>query len=84
MPNSVSEFARRYRESDIARRMAQELEDHLAQERELEAESARLRDMVQREKHKWAFKSRPETLSIFGQIKYALLREYQQRWGDKW
>lgn len=84
IPSSIADFARRYRESDIAQRMAQELEEHLANERELKEETEALKTIVQREKHKHAIKKEPHTTSFFLQVKTAIVRDYQQRLGDKW
>lgn len=84
IPASIADFARRYRESDIAKRMAEELEQHLANEQELQSRTSDIKEIVQREKHKQAIKREPQTTSFWLQTKTALVREYQQRWGDQW
>jgi ATP-binding cassette subfamily G (WHITE) protein 2 (SNQ2) len=84
IPSSIADFARRYRESDVAKTMNEELERHLADQEALERETSALQAVVQREKHKYAIKREPHTTSYALQVKTALVREYQQRWGDQW
>ena len=39
---------------------------------------------LQNQKAKLAVKGRPERVSYFTQVRAALIRDYQQRWGDQW
>ncbi|KAK4056102.1 hypothetical protein OIO90_002833 [Microbotryomycetes sp. JL221] len=84
IPKTIPEFARRYRESDIAKRMQQELESYLGNTQALEQETQDAHAVVQREKHKYAIKREPHTVSFGRQVKASIVREAQQRWGDKW
>jgi len=83
VPTSSADFEKAYQNSDIAKRMREELEAHLEDE-------ARVRDteesqrQIQAQKSKRAPKSRPEKVDFMTQVKAALIRDYQQRWGDKW
>lgn len=72
IPKSIADFARRYRESDIGKAMAQELEEHLANEQALAEETEGLKTIVQREKQPKAFKSQPQTTSYPMQVRAAM------------
>ncbi|KAL8278573.1 hypothetical protein RQP46_009065 [Phenoliferia psychrophenolica] len=83
IPRTMLEFTERYRSSEIAQRMQQELDAHLANTAELEAETKALQTVVQNEKEPGAFKSYPQRMNFASQVKVALKREYRQRWGDQ-
>lgn len=83
VPTSPADFAQAYQKSDVAKRMQQELEEHLqdtSREQETEASKA----VVQQQKSRFAPKGRPERVDFFSQVKAALIRDYQMRWGDQW
>lgn len=82
VPTSPAEFAKLYQESEIAHRMRQELDEHLANQREQETQDTQA--VVQAQKSRWAPKGRPEKVDFFTQVRAALIRDYQQRWGDQW
>lgn len=84
IPGSIADFAKAYRESDIAKRMQRELEEHLADEEELRRATQGVKAIVQREKHKGAIKKEPHTTPFGLQVRTALIREYQQRLADRW
>lgn len=80
---SPAEFAEAYRKSSIAKRMQQELEEHLRDSsREEQTEASK--QVIQQQKNKLAPKKRPEKVDFFTQVKAALIRDYQMRWGDQW
>ena len=80
---SAADFAQAYEKSDIAKRMQQELEEHLRDtSREQETEDSK--KVIQQQKNKLAPKGRPEKVDFFTQVKAALIRDYQMRWGDQW
>jgi ABC-type multidrug transport system permease subunit len=64
--------------------MRDELNAHLEQEDELNKVTENAQSELQLQKHKWAFKGRPEKVNYFQQVHAALIRDYQQRWGDQW
>ncbi|KAK4049723.1 hypothetical protein OIV83_003998 [Microbotryomycetes sp. JL201] len=84
VPKTIAEFSRRYRDSDVARRMREELDSYLSNTDALDRETRDAKAVVQREKHKYAIKREPHTTSFARQVKASLIREYQQRWGDKY
>lgn len=84
IPASIAAFAEAYRKSDIAKRMNEELEQHLADEQELRRATEGVMTIVQREKHKGAIKKEPHTTPFLLQVRAALVRENQQRFADKY
>jgi len=84
VPTAPVEFAKRYAESDIAKRMNKELEEYLKDTTTLDRETGEAQDALQAQKTKRAMKSRPERVDYFTQVKTALIRDYQQRWGDQY
>lgn len=83
VPSSAVAFARAYADSPIAKRMRQELDAHLRSEA-TKADTEQAKGELQRQKDKYAPKKRPERVSYAKQVKAALIRDYQQRWGDQW
>lgn len=63
--------------------MQQELEEHL-RDSAREEETRASQDVIQQQKNKLAPKKRPERVDFFTQVKAALIRDYQMRWGDQW
>lgn len=84
VPTLPAEFAEAYRKSEIAKRMQQEVEDHLHNMEELKRRTGEAQEALQMQKSKYAPKKRPEKVDYFTQVKAALIRDYQQRWGDQW
>lgn len=83
VPNTAAEFAAKYRESALAKRMRQEVQQHLENER-VAGTTRDAEEMTTIKKHKGAAKSWPMLTPLGSQVKTALIREYQQRWGDHW
>ena len=81
---SPAEFEAAYKKSDIAKKMMEELETHLADKEGMDRQTKSTQEAVQQQKSKFAAKSRPEKVDYFTQVKAALIRDYQQRWGDQW
>jgi len=84
VPTSPAEFARAYQKSEIAKRMREEVEAHLADEETREKETKLTQEVIDSQKQRWAQKGRSERISYAGQVRAALIRDYQQRWGDQW
>ncbi|WVW81393.1 hypothetical protein I302_103385 [Kwoniella bestiolae CBS 10118] len=82
-PTSPAEFSQLYEKSDIAKSMRKELEDHLKSD-EKSQQTRDTQDALQKEKHKLAPKQRSEKVDFFTQVRAALIRDYQMRWGDQW
>ncbi|KAF8314186.1 ABC transporter [Clavulina sp. PMI_390] len=83
LPLSPEEFLAVYNNSDVARRMKQELDDHLAAEDARAKQTDDFKDGVRREKMKGVWESDPSTVDIWTQIKAATTRQYQLMWNDK-
>ncbi|KIR36661.1 ABC transporter [Cryptococcus deuterogattii MMRL2647] len=83
IPTTPAEFSALYERSDIAQRMREELEAHLT-DPALDEQTKEFRESVQNQKDRWASKCRPEKVDFRTQVLAALIRDYQQRWGDKW
>lgn len=83
VPSSAVELAEMYAASPIAKRMRAELEEHMGSA-QIKADSEAARGELQRQKDRWAPKGRPEKVNYMTQVKAALIRDYQQRWGDQW
>jgi ATP-binding cassette subfamily G (WHITE) protein 2 (SNQ2) len=84
VPNTASEFASAYRQSDMAHRMQLELDNHLADQADTEARTLAVLEATDMKKNKGASRKSPQVSNFGVQLKGALIREYQQRWGDKW
>jgi ATP-binding cassette subfamily G (WHITE) protein 2 (SNQ2) len=84
VPTTAAEFSDIYRNSETAKRMYDELERHLSDEESRRQETEHTQAAVQQQKSKLAPKGRPEKVSFFEQVRAALIRDYQQRWGDQW
>ncbi|ORY27081.1 ABC transporter [Naematelia encephala] len=83
VPTSSAEFATAYQNSSIAKRMQQELAEYLQDPSRVE-QTENTQAMIQAQKSKLAPKNRPEKVDFFTQVRAALIRDYQQRWGDQW
>ncbi|WWC95636.1 hypothetical protein V866_002501 [Kwoniella sp. B9012] len=83
IPTTASEFAAIYVRSSVAQLMRQELDAYLSSN-EKDVETENTRSIIQHQKDKWARKVRPEKVNYVAQVKAALIRDYQQRWGDQW
>jgi len=84
VPTSPTEFGKAYQESEIAQRMREELDEHLADKEARAKETSLTQQSINAQKHPFAQKGRPERIDYFGQVKAAMIRDYQQRWGDQW
>lgn len=84
VPTSPQEFAEIYAKSDIAKKMRQELNEHLENQSKLEEETKTVQDVIQMQKSRWTSKKRPEKVDFFTQVNTALVRDYQRRWGDQY
>ena len=84
VPTTPADFAKAYQESKIAQRMRDEVDDHLADQTRLEEETALVKEVINSQKQRGAPKGRSERISYPGQVRAALIRDYQQRWGDQW
>ena len=82
-PTTPIQFAELYQKSEIARRMREELDTHLADRKALVARTHGAQDSLQKQKTKGALKSRPERVDYFTQVRVGLVRNYQQRWEDQ-
>lgn len=83
VPTSAADFSDEYEKSDIAKRMRAELEEHL-QDTNREKETEAAQNTIQQQKSRYAPKKRPEKVDFFTQVRAALIRDYQMRWGDQW
>ncbi|WWC57723.1 uncharacterized protein I303_100257 [Kwoniella dejecticola CBS 10117] len=83
VPTTPADFSRRYQESEIAKNMRRELDEHLKDEHRSH-ETRETQEALQKEKHKLAPKKRSEKVDYFTQVRAALIRDYQMRWGDQW
>lgn len=83
VPSSPTEFALIYDTSEVAKRMRQELEDHMCDSKR-QKETEAFQEIIQRQKHKFAPKHRPEKVDFYTQVRAALIRDWQMRWGDQW
>jgi hypothetical protein len=83
VPNTPAEFAQIYQQSDIASRMREEVEDHLRNGSTREEQTKRMVESIQATKSKGSVKSSPQKASYPAQVKAAVVRECQQRWGDQ-
>ena len=83
VPITVQDFVTAYRSSEIFRNMQAELQQHLSDEEARAAEIANTREVLRREKHRRALEKQPFVVSYIRQLKAALTREAQQRWGDQ-
>jgi ATP-binding cassette subfamily G (WHITE) protein 2 (SNQ2) len=84
IPQTIDDFAKRYRESDVAKEMRKELDDHLNNMDEIERQTQEAREAIQAEKHKGSIKREPHLRGLWAQTQIAMRREVKQRWGDKW
>ena len=84
VPTSSAEFAMAYQKSDIAKRMKEEVDAHLSDVKAREKETAMTQESINLQKHRFAPKGRSERVSYAGQVRAAMRRDYQQRWGDQW
>lgn len=83
VPTSAADFSEAYERSDIATWMREDLQAHLRDESR-QAQTERTQSAIQQQKSKWAPKKRAEKVDFFTQVQAALIRDYQQRWGDQW
>jgi len=83
VPTSAADFSDAYEKSDIAARMREDLEAHLRDESR-KAETEKTQEAIQHQKSKYAPKKRAEKVDFVTQVRAALIRDYQQRWGDQW
>ena len=84
VPRSATAFAEAYRSSEIANRMRQDVQQHLADQENLEKMTDSITTVNNNRKNKWVSKGSSQTTNLWTQLKAALIREYQQRWADKW
>jgi ABC-type multidrug transport system permease subunit len=63
--------------------MKAELDEHLGSEA-LHSDTVQAQEEIQRQKDKRAIKRLPQRANFATQVKAALIRDYQQRWGDQW
>lgn len=84
VPNTAFEFAAAYRHSEIAQRMRLELDNHMSNLSDNEAKTSAVLEAVDMKKNKGVSRKSPQVTTFGVQLKGALIREYQQRWGDKW
>jgi ATP-binding cassette subfamily G (WHITE) protein 2 (SNQ2) len=82
VPNSAAEFAEAYRQSDVAARMRRELDDRDMQK--VEAQTSALLEVMDTRRNKGVSRRSPYVVNFGEQLKANLIREYQQRWTDKW
>lgn len=83
VPMNAKEFADVYRNSAIAHQMQQELQDHLADDAALVKATTVAQDAGKASKSKGVPASWANLTPFSSQLKAALIREYQQRWGNK-
>lgn len=83
IPTSANEFADIYQQSDIAKRMRAELDSHLANHAILEEVTTAAQHAVDLRRQKGVPPSWANVTSFPAQVRTALIREYQQRWGSK-
>ncbi|KAF8314175.1 hypothetical protein DL93DRAFT_2228010 [Clavulina sp. PMI_390] len=83
LPLSPQEFLAVYEKSDVARRMKQELDDHLAAEEARAKQTAEFKEGVRLEKARGVWRNDPSTVDIWTQVKAATVRQYQLLWNDK-
>jgi ATP-binding cassette subfamily G (WHITE) protein 2 (SNQ2) len=83
VPTSAADFLDAYQKSDIAARMRDDLEAHLRDETR-KAETEKTQEAIQHQKSKYAPNKRAEKVDFVTQVRAALIRDYQQRWGDQW
>ncbi|WWC67189.1 uncharacterized protein I206_101096 [Kwoniella pini CBS 10737] len=83
IPTSPADFSKRYQESGTAKNMRQELDEHLKNDQKSQ-ETRQTQEALQKEKYKLAPKKRSEKVDYFTQVRAALIRDYQMRWGDQW
>ncbi|WVQ84782.1 hypothetical protein IAT38_006939 [Cryptococcus sp. DSM 104549] len=83
VPTTPAEFAELYAQSPIAQRMRAELDEHKADASVLE-QTEKTKELVHLQKDKWASRRGPEKVDFVTQVRAAMIRDYQQRWGDKW
>lgn len=82
VPNTATEFAIAYRSSDVAKRMRAELDSHHASD--LAALTSKATAARDTQKNKGVPASSTHMTTFGAQLKAALIKEYQQRWGDQW
>lgn len=82
-PGSAAQFAAIYAGSDVRRRMDAELAAHTLKRDQVTRDTQEAFAAVQRAKSRGAPQSWPSISPFASQVKAALLREYQQRWGDQ-
>lgn len=63
--------------------MQEELEQH-KRDTQVQDETRLAQENLQMQKYKLAPKKRPEKVDYLTQVRAALIRDYQQRWGDQW
>lgn len=84
VPNSPSEFEAAFRHSEFAARMYAELEGHAANVAEVSDQTSAMRLIRDQRRNKGVSHRSPWIANYGVQLKAALVREYQQRWADKW
>lgn len=83
VPKTPAEFAEIYQQSDIASRMRQEVEEHLRNGSAREDQTKLMETSIHATKSKGSVKSWPQKASYPAQVRAAIVRECQQRWGDQ-
>ena len=84
VPTSPAQFAKRYEDSDVAKRMKRELDEHRRDSATLNGKTLETQAAIQLQKNRWAQNSRPEKVDYWSQVLAALIRDYQRRWGDQY
>lgn len=84
VPNTAAEFAEIYQNSELAARMRAEVDAWIADKPAREAETAESREYAHQVKSKYAFKGLAQRASFFTQLRAAIIKDAQQRWGDQW
>ena len=83
VPSTIDEFAQRYQDSDVARKMQKDYSDYMADETSRRSQADNLREVVTANKHKSAPKKQPQLVGPGTQLRAAIKREFQLRWADK-
>lgn len=84
VPNTASEFAAVFRHSELAARMQAELTAHEANVSQIDNQTRSVLHVRDERRNKGVPRQSPNVANFGVQLKAALIREYQQRWSDKW
>lgn len=84
VPTSAAEFAAIYAQSDVARRMRAQVDGMLADRAARESETEQERAYYASHRSKYAMSRFSQKVSFGSQMKAAIVKDVQQRWGDQW